>query len=82
MALGRKVLTCVAIKGLTMCCVLFYCVLCVCFTVCLHCRVMQSSVQELTGKRTVLFTYSSLPPSVMLLDHQVPASNHRLGPSD
>ncbi|CAI9546621.1 unnamed protein product, partial [Staurois parvus] len=27
----------------------------------LLCRAMQSSVQELTGERTVLFTYSSLP---------------------
>ncbi|CAI9551615.1 unnamed protein product [Staurois parvus] len=27
----------------------------------LLCRAIQSSVQELTGERTVLFTYSSLP---------------------
>ncbi|CAI9604083.1 unnamed protein product [Staurois parvus] len=40
------------------------------------------SVQELTGERTVLFTYSSLPPLVMLRNHWVPASNHRLGPGD
>ncbi|CAI9623811.1 unnamed protein product, partial [Staurois parvus] len=48
MALGRKGLTCGAIKGLTLCC----CVLC--FTVstllctALLCRAVQSSVQELT----------------------------------
>ncbi|CAI9581766.1 unnamed protein product, partial [Staurois parvus] len=30
MALGRKGLTCGAIKGLNVCCVLFYCMLCVC----------------------------------------------------
>ncbi|CAI9574763.1 unnamed protein product, partial [Staurois parvus] len=48
MALGRKGLTCGAIKGLIVCC------LCVCFTVstllcmALLCRTIQSSVQELT----------------------------------
>ncbi|CAI9593841.1 unnamed protein product, partial [Staurois parvus] len=35
------------------------------------CRAMQSSVQELTEERTVLFTYSSLLTVVMLLDHRV-----------
>ncbi|CAI9582110.1 unnamed protein product, partial [Staurois parvus] len=64
MALGRKGLTCEVIKGLTVCC----------FTVCsvsafnckhtalygyaVLCRAMQSSVQELTGERTVLFTFA------------------------
>ncbi|CAI9615821.1 unnamed protein product, partial [Staurois parvus] len=44
-------------------CVLFYCGGCVFFTVStLHCmvllcRAIQSSVQELTGERSVLFTY-------------------------
>ncbi|CAI9578811.1 unnamed protein product, partial [Staurois parvus] len=48
-------------------CVLFYCELCVCFTVstllCMAvlCKAIQSSVQELTGERSVLCTYSSLP---------------------
>ncbi|CAI9546497.1 unnamed protein product [Staurois parvus] len=32
MALGRKGLTCGAIKGLTGCCVCFLCGLCMCFT--------------------------------------------------
>ncbi|CAI9583038.1 unnamed protein product, partial [Staurois parvus] len=41
--------------------------LCVCFTVstllcmALLCRYIQSSVQELTGERSVSFTYRSLP---------------------
>ncbi|CAI9599269.1 unnamed protein product, partial [Staurois parvus] len=45
-------------------CVLFYCVVCVCFTVstllsmALLCKAMHSSVQKLTGEKFVLFTYT------------------------
>ncbi|CAI9548740.1 unnamed protein product, partial [Staurois parvus] len=67
MTLDRKGLTSGAIKRLTVCCV--------CFTLCavlfftmhappcreLLCISIQSSVQELTGERSVLFTYRSLP---------------------
>ncbi|CAI9616739.1 unnamed protein product, partial [Staurois parvus] len=49
-------------------CAVLLCGLCVLYTVstllcmALLCRAIQSSVQELTGERSVLFTYSSLPP--------------------
>ncbi|CAI9606662.1 unnamed protein product, partial [Staurois parvus] len=66
MALGRKGLTCGGNQRVN--CVLFYLRgLCLCFTVstllcmALLCRAIQSSVQELTGERSVLFTYRSLP---------------------
>ncbi|CAI9546154.1 unnamed protein product, partial [Staurois parvus] len=64
MALGKKGLTCGAIKGLTVLCAVLLCWLCVCFTVstllcrALLCRALQISVQELTRERSVLFTYS------------------------
>ncbi|CAI9599549.1 unnamed protein product, partial [Staurois parvus] len=68
MALGRKGLTCGGIKGSTVCCVcVFLWAVCVLYTVgtllctALLCRAVQSSVQELTGERTVLFTCGSLP---------------------
>ncbi|CAI9614418.1 unnamed protein product [Staurois parvus] len=61
MALGRKELTCVAIKGLTVCS----------FTVCC---VVLSTVS------TLFCSVQELP--VMLSNHLVPGSNHRLGPSD
>ncbi|CAI9543845.1 unnamed protein product, partial [Staurois parvus] len=66
MALGMKGLTSGVIKGLTVCCFIMGAV-CLCFNVstllcmALICRAMQSSVQELTGERSVLFTYRSLP---------------------
>ncbi|CAI9590582.1 unnamed protein product, partial [Staurois parvus] len=60
MALGRKGLTSGAIKGLTVCCV---CASTVITLLCMAvlCRAMQSSVQELKGERSVLFTY--MPPT-------------------
>ncbi|CAI9568998.1 unnamed protein product, partial [Staurois parvus] len=60
MALGRKGLTSGVIKEVN--CVLFYCVLCVLYTVnTVLCRAIQRSVQELTGERSVLFLHRSLP---------------------
>ncbi|CAI9604854.1 unnamed protein product [Staurois parvus] len=61
MTLGRKGLTCGAIKGLTVCSVSVLSTVSTLLCMALLCRVIQSSVQELTGERTVLFTYSSLP---------------------
>ncbi|CAI9601090.1 unnamed protein product, partial [Staurois parvus] len=75
MALGRKGLTCGAIKGLTVCCLT---VCCAVYTVStLHCmvllcRAVQSSVQELKGENCVVYTQVS-PSSVIL-------GNHWLGP--
>ncbi|CAI9565805.1 unnamed protein product [Staurois parvus] len=64
MALGRKGLIFGVIKGLTVFC---FTMLAVCITastlVCmaLLCRAIQSSVQVLTGERSVLFVHKSLP---------------------
>ncbi|CAI9553037.1 unnamed protein product, partial [Staurois parvus] len=68
MALSRKGLTCGAIKGLFVCCFTVCCVLSTVSTLlcmALLCTAIQSSVQELTGERTVFFTYSSFPPPEM-----------------
>ncbi|CAI9572364.1 unnamed protein product, partial [Staurois parvus] len=60
----HKGLTCGAIKGLTVCCFTLFAV---CAFNCKHtaflCRAIQSSVQELTGERSVLFTYRYRPIS-------------------
>ncbi|CAI9551912.1 unnamed protein product, partial [Staurois parvus] len=60
--LGTKVLTCGAIKGLTACCVCLLSAVSVCLTastllwMVVLCSAIQSSVHELTGRRTVLCT--------------------------
>ncbi|CAI9538148.1 unnamed protein product [Staurois parvus] len=58
MTLGRKGLSSMAIKGLTVCCVLLgrhavQRVLCMAVL----CNAIQSSLQELTGERSMLFIY-------------------------
>ncbi|CAI9620570.1 unnamed protein product, partial [Staurois parvus] len=56
MALGRKGLTCGAIKGLTVWAVSVLCTASTLLCMALLCRAIPSSVLELTGERT----YSSL----------------------
>ncbi|CAI9556891.1 unnamed protein product, partial [Staurois parvus] len=65
MALGRKGLTWGNQRVNSVLCAIVHYGMCLCFTVstllCMVvlCTAMQSSVQELTGRRTVLFTNSS-----------------------
>ncbi|CAI9581337.1 unnamed protein product, partial [Staurois parvus] len=66
MTLGRKGLTCGVIKGLTVCFFTMWAVRVLSTVSTLLCmallgRAIQSRVQELTGERSVLFTYRSLP---------------------
>ncbi|CAI9590141.1 unnamed protein product [Staurois parvus] len=69
MALVMKGLTSGAIKGLIVCFFFFFLLCAMCLFHCIStllcmallCRVIQSNVQELTGERSVLFTYRSLP---------------------
>ncbi|CAI9548491.1 unnamed protein product, partial [Staurois parvus] len=66
MTLGRKGLTSGAIKGLIVCCAL-PCTVCWCFIastllwMAVLCTAIQSSVPELTGRRTVSKQSSPLP---------------------
>ncbi|CAI9575525.1 unnamed protein product, partial [Staurois parvus] len=66
MALGRKGLTCVGDQRVncvhfTMCCFVLYFIVSTLLCMAVLCRATQSSVQELTGERSVLFIHRSLP---------------------
>ncbi|CAI9587319.1 unnamed protein product, partial [Staurois parvus] len=60
MTLGKKGLTCGAIKGLTVCCALFYCVLSVCFTMEIPPPAPRNHRVKLKGERPVYKQQRSL----------------------